>query len=455
MGFYFYMKIFPNKNIYNDIVYIAIPVVGGLLTQMILSLVDTAMIGRLENSQVALAALGLAFLASWTITSFFSSMSTGTHVLVARRHGSGDMESVASVLNNSLIISFSIGIIISAIGYLYSYELMDFLSKDSSVALEGQGYLSYRFLGLPFFLMIVTYRGFFYGIGQTKIFLWSAIIVMCVHILGNILFIYGNLGFPKLGLTGAGVSSFISMIFGWLFFFIVTFLKEYRIKYGYFKQFFISLNTVNQILKISMPVSLQNVLILLGFLIFIAVTGIIGTAQQAASQLVTSAIFISFIPCFGLGIAAQTLVGQALGKNNKTRARLYGLESAKIGTIITFIIGLIFIGFPDIVLSSITNNNELIKIARPLLRIAGFAQIFYGAGIILAHALQAAGETIYVMIVEVITHWLLFLPLSYILGIWLEGGIIGAWCALPVYVLMFLGMNYYKFIKGSWMSNKV
>ncbi len=449
------MKLIPDKIIFSDIMVIAVPIVGGLFTQMILSLIDTAMVGRLENSTIALAALGIAFLASWTVTSFFSSMSTGTHVLIARRQGGGDVTGVADVLNNSLTLSVTLGVLCAVIGYSYAYEIMDFFSKDAFVAKEGAGYLSYRFLGLPFFLMIVTYRAFFYGIGHTKIFFWSAIIVMIVHIISNFLFIYGNLGFPKMGLAGAGISSFFSMVIGWLFFFIVTFLKQYRITYGYFKRFHISKEIIFQILKISMPVSLQNILILLGFLIFIAVAGIIGTSEQAASQIVTSALFICFIPCFGLGVAAQTLVGQSLGRKNPLRAQIYGFESAKLGTLFAIFIGILFNGCPDVVLRFITNNNELINLARPLLRIAGIAQIFYGGGIILANALQAAGATVYVMVVEVVTHWIIFLPLTYVFGILLEGGIIGAWGALPVYVLLFLTFNYLKFHSKSWMSIKI
>lgn len=434
---------------------IALPVVGGLGTQMLISLVDTAMVGRLENSKVALAALGLAFLASWAITSFFSSMSTGTHVLVARRQGEGNLNGVSEALNNSLLLSIILGLAFAVIGYLYSFEIMDFFSKDNAVATEGAGYIGFRFLGLPFFLMIVSYRGFFYGIGHSKVVLYSAIVVMILHITTNFLLIFGNLGFPKMGLAGAGVSSFISLVFGWVVLVFVTFMKEYRISYNYYKHFHLSKETIKQILKISIPVSLQNVLILLGFLIFVAVTGIIGTAEQAASQVVISTLFISFIPCFGLGAAAQTLVGQSLGRGNPLRAQIYGFQTAKIGTYFTFVIGFIFIVFPESVLSVFTTNAEVINLAVPLLQIAGLSQLFYGGGIILANSLQAAGATVYVMWVEVITHWVLFLPLTYLFGVILRGGIIGAWWALPLYVTMFLALNYFKFRSKTWMKIKI
>ncbi len=449
------MKLLPPKTILNDIVKISLPVVGGLSTQMILSLVDTAMVGRLDNSTITLAALGLGFLAAWVITSLFSSLSTGTHVLIARRQGQGNPIEVGHVLNNSLILSLVLGIFTAIIGYFYSWEIIDFFSNDKAVVIEGEGYLIFRFLGLPFFLMIVSYRGFFYGIAQTKVFLKSSIAMMVVHIISNFLFIYGLFGFPKLGLTGAGVASFISMIVGWLFFFIVTFSNQYRNKYGYYEKLGYSSKILKQILKISLPVSLQNVMILLGFLVFMALTGIIGTAEQAASQVIVSALFLTFIPTFGLGITAQTLVGQSIGEKNLTRALLYGLETARVGTYIALLIGIIFILFPTSILSLITTNDEVIKIAVPLLQIAGVSQIFYGGGIIIASSLQAAGATVYVMIVEVITHWVIFLPLVYVFGIVLSGGVLGAWLALPVYVLLFSTFNYLNFRSKSWIHIKI
>jgi Na+-driven multidrug efflux pump len=93
--------------------------------------------------------------------------------------------------------------------------------------------------------------------------------------------------------------------------------------------------------------------------------------------------------------------------------------------------------------------------ARPVLRVAGAAQIFYAAGIVLAHALQAAGATVYVMLVEVLTHWLVFLPLSYLLGVTLGGGLVGAWIGLPVYIVSYTLLIGVKYRAGSWLQMKV
>jgi putative MATE family efflux protein len=444
-----------DKKYSRDILHIATPAIAGLSSQMVVSIVNTAMVGRLEHTDVQLAAMGLGFLGTWAITSLFSSLSTGTHVLVARRHGEGNHIGVGEVLNNSLLICFILGVIFGTLGYLFSYHIIDFFSKDSAVTEAGAAYMRYQFLGLPFFLLIVSYRGFFFGIGHTKIFMISAILVNVFNILFNYLFIFGAFGFPKMELAGAGVGSSISMVLGWLFFLLVTFIGHYRKQYKYYSHFKISKDVILQIVKISVPVSLQNILILLGFLVFVAITGIIGTVEQAASNVVINALFISLMPCFGFGIAAQTLVGQSLGKNDSQLAHAYGYETAKLGTIFTILIGILFVVFPDVVLYIITTKQEVITASRPVLQIAGVAQIFYGGGIIFANALQAGGATVYVMFVEVITHWIIFLPLTYLFGVKLGFGLKGAWLALPVYIVAYTTMNFLKFRSSSWIKVKI
>jgi len=449
------MNLLPQKVYAKEILVLATPAITGLSSQMVVSLVNTAMVGRLTNSPVQLAAMGLGVLSTWALTSFFSSLGTGSHVLTARRQGEGNYIGVGAVLNNSLIVSFILGSIFGLLGYWLSEPAMDFFAKNPDVGKSASEYMKYQFLGLPFFLMIVSYRGFFYGISHTKIFMYSAILINVFNIIFNYMLIFGAFGFPKMELAGAGLGSTIGLFLGFLFFVGVTFMQKYRKKYGYYTALHFSKTIITQIVKISLPVSLQNILILLGFLVFLALTGIIGLLAQAASQVVISALFISMMPCFGLGIATQTLVGQSIGKGENGSAHKYGYEAAKLGTIFTIFIGIVFVFAPDLILRLMTSSEEVIQVARPLIRIAGVAQSLYGAGIVFANALQAGGATVYVMLVEVFTHWIVFLPIAYLFGIKLGGGIIGAWMALPVYIIFFTTLNFTKFRSLSWVRTKL
>jgi len=103
------MNLLPQNNYYKQILKLALPAIAGLSTQMVVSLVDAAMVGRLDEATYALAAMGLGVLATWALISFFSSLATGTHVLTARKYGRQDKDSCTVVLSNSVIMAFIIG----------------------------------------------------------------------------------------------------------------------------------------------------------------------------------------------------------------------------------------------------------------------------------------------------------------------------------------------------------
>lgn len=446
------MGYLPDKPLTRTVLTMSTPAVAGLSSQMVVSVVDTAMVGRLENTTVVLAAMGLGLLATWAVTSVFSSLATGTQVLVSRRFGEHDSTGAGAVLFNSLILALFLGFAVGGPGYRFSHTIIDFFSKDPAVAAAGVGYMQWRFIGLVFFLPVVAFRGFFNGIGHTKVFMYSAIIVNLSNIIFDYVFIFGAFGAPSLGLTGAGVASALSNAIGAVYFLGATFLPSYRRRYKYYTRVRVLRDVIGQIIRISTPVSFQNILILLGFLVFVAITGMIGTTEQAATQVVFTALFMSFLPCFGFGLGAQTLVGQTLGTGNKHLARRYGMEAARLATYFTIVVGAVFILLPDAVIILITTNKEVTDVARPILRIAGAAQVFYASGIVLAHALQAAGATVYVMFIEVLTHWVIFLPVSYVLGVRMGWGVTGAWLALPVYIVSYSLLVYRKYRSDSWLS---
>jgi putative MATE family efflux protein len=444
------MRIFPQNNYYKKILQIALPAIAGLSTQMVVSLVDAAIVGRLEEATYALAAMGIGVLATWALVSFFSSLATGTHVVVARRFGEGNFIGCGEALNNSLIISFFIGIVVTVIGTTFARAIADFFASDDTVAYYASEFIFYRFLGIPFFLISVSFRGFFFGISKTKIFMISGLLTNLLNIIFNYILVYGTFGFPRMGVAGSGLGSTLATVFDASFYFVIILLPFYRKKFQNFKFFGLNKEIIKAIYKISLPVSFQNVFILIGFLSFVSITGIIGTLEQAATQAIISTLFISFLPCFGFGIAVQTLIGNNLGAKKFLLAKIYGFETAKIASIYTIILGFIFTIIPQYVLLIITNDQTIIDTAVPSLRVAGFAQIFYAVGVVLANGLQAAGRSFYVMKSEVITNLIIFVPLAYLLGIYLELGLTWAWMALPIYIIIYSLVIYLKFNSEDW-----
>ena len=446
------MKLLPINNYYKKVLQVGLPAIAGLSTQMVVSLVDTAMVGRIEDATYALAAMGIGVLATWALISFFSSLATGIHVVVARKYGERDYISCGITLNNSILLAVLIGAVVAMVGVFFSYPIAHLFATDETVGNYASEYLYYRFMGIPFFLISVSFRGFFFGISKTKIFMFSGVITNVLNFIFNYALIYGNFGFPKMGLAGAGLGSTLATVFDGFFYTVIIMLPSYRKRFQNLKHLVLNKNIISAIMKISLPVSFQNVFILIGFLSFVSITGIIGTLEQASTQAIISTLFISFLPCFGFGIAVQTLVGNNLGAKKFLLAKIYGFETAKIATIYTIILGFIFIIIPQYVLLIITNDQTIIDTAVPSLRVAGFAQIFYGVGVVLANGLQAAGRSFYVMKSEVITNLLIFVPLAYFLGVYLELGLTWAWMALPIYIILYSLVIYLKFNSADWYT---
>ena len=155
---------------------LALPVVAGLSAQMILSLVDTALVGRLPDAKYELAAMGIVFYLTWAVISFFSSLSTGTQVLASRSFGSKHYKESGTILASSMITAAALGIFTAAVMVIFSRNIAGFFAVDKRVAGLAGGYLFYRFLGVPFFLVSVAYRGFFFGIGKTKVFMFAGVL---------------------------------------------------------------------------------------------------------------------------------------------------------------------------------------------------------------------------------------------------------------------------------------
>lgn len=444
------MNILPLGEHYKKILQMAWPAIAGLSAQILVSLVDAAMVGRLDNPEFSLAAMGIGVMATWAIVSFFSSLATGTHILIARKFGAKDTDGCNNVLMHSIAIGVVIGTLLTLIIILFSNSIGQFFAKDPIVGDLASDFIYYRFLGLPFFLITVSFRGFFFGVGKTKIFMISAILVNFLNVVFNYLFIFGNFGFPEMGVVGAGLGSSLATLCDAVFYVLISLQKDIREKFKLTFSFHPKIEIVKQLYSLSIPVSFQNMFILLGFLLFISITGLIGTVEQAATQAVISALFISFMPCYGFGLAVQTLVGNNVGVGKNGLARLYGFEAAKIATYFTVFLAILFYTIPEYILLIVTEDEGIIKAAVPAMQIAGFAQIFYATGLVLANALQAVGKSRYVMFSEAISNLFIFVPVGYYFGVVRGYGLEGAWIGLPCYIIIYSIMIYWKFRSLDW-----
>ena len=430
------------------------------LSQTAVGVVDTMMVGRI--SVTALAAVGLAGLVCWMVLGSLGHLAMGTQILAAHRTGASRHSEAGRVLQAALRLALLPGIPLTALlwfGTPLFYQLV-IGNTDTELTLACVTYTRWRLLAITPFLLISAFKGFFNGIGDTKQHMRVSILVNLLNILFNWLLIFGHAGFPRLGAPGAGLASAIATFCGALYFLYLAHRQELGKRYGVgLKQLFRQLqgdtSGAGAILRLSWPSALQNFLAMGGFACFLSFMKHAGTASMAAANVVFTILSFSFMPGFGIGIAANTLIGQLLGAGKQEDALLAGREAQKLGALLMGLLGVFFLLLPDLMLSWFSSDTEVIRLGRWPLQLLGLFQVFDAWSMTTAGCLEGAGLTLFVMKAELSISWLFFVPASYCVIHLLGGGINGAFLCIAAYLVLYALVLEWRFRRKDWLTQRV
>jgi putative MATE family efflux protein len=266
--------------------------------------------------------------------------------------------------------------------------------------------------------------------------------------------IFGELGFPELGIAGAGIATTISSWSGAAVLFALfrrrSINERYRTK-------LVAPDTaqIRRLLRTSIPIGGQWFIGMASFAIFTTLVARMGDESMAASQAFVMLLSLSFMLAVGISIAASTLVGRSIGaKDPDSAARAYQ-SALKIGIGLGLFIAILFISIPVPLLRIFTDDPRIVTLGRPLLLLGAFYQLMDVTYIIAEGSLRGAGDTRWPFMVELALGWGLLLPLAYLLGVVLEGGLMGAWYGSTIYVVVLATMFVRRFHSRAWQQIKI
>jgi len=404
------------------------PIMGGMMSQNILNLVDIGMVGHLGDT--ALAATGIGSFTNYLAISFIIGLSAGVQALAARRLGEERYDETAVPLNGGLLLALIIGLPLCAILYLAIPSAYSFLSDDPAVVEQGVPYLQVRILSMVAVGMNFSFRGYWSAIHMTGVYLRTLLIMHACNILLNWVLIFGKLGAPALGVLGAGLATTISLYIGTGLYFFFAY-RHARDK-GFLNRV-PARSTLWQQLKLSLPASIQQVFFSAGLVALMWIVSQIGTAEVAAVNVLMTFHITAILPAFGLALAATTLVGNALGRGDAEDAVLWGWNAAAISLVYGVLISLLLIPFADPLLGIFLTNPETRQLAYWPMILWAVAIGLDTTGMVLMNALIGAGDTRRSMWISVIAQWGFFLPLAYIAGPLLGFGLLGIWIVNSFY----------------------
>jgi len=410
---------------------IALPIIGGMMSQNILNLVDAGMVGQLGEAE--LAAVGLASFVNFVAAAVFMGLSSGVQAMVSRRIGEGNHSIAANPLNGALVLIFLAAIPTSYLLITYSTSIMSLLNNDLKVIAEGSKYLDARLIGIMAIGMNFSFRGYLSAIKMTKFYFKTIVTMHAINVLLNYLLIFGNWGFPKLGTEGAGLGTTISLFAGTVIYLWLT--MKHTKHYG-FGAHLPSMDTIKRLLRISLPSSMQQLFFALGFTTLFWIVGQIGTAELAAANILTTLTLVAILPSIGFGMSAATLVGQAIGRKEIEDAYQWAWDTSKIASVSILLFSLPMLFIPELILNIFFDNSDTIQLAKVPLQLVGIAIIIDAYNLVLMSSLQGAGATKITMIVSIVCQWLIFLPLAWIIGPYMGMGLTAIWLTQGLYRLL-------------------
>jgi putative MATE family efflux protein len=409
---------------------IALPIMGGMMSQNVLNLVDVGMVGRLGDA--ALAATGLGGFANYLAISFIIGLSAGVQALAARRLGEGREGETAVPLNGGLLLSLLLGVPLCIALYFATPWAFQWLSEDATVRELGEPYLQVRLLSMVAVGMNFSFRGYWSAIHLTGIYLKTLLIMHAVNIFLNWVLIFGNLGAPEMGVYGAGLATTISLYLGTMLYFY--FAWKHARQRGFLDRI-PSRSTLWQQFTLSLPSSLQQLFFSAGLVALVWIVGRIGTAEVAAVNVLMTFHITALLPAFGIALACTTLVGNALGRKDVEDAARWGWDCAAITFWYGVVVSVLVIIFAKPILGVFLTNPETRDLAYWPLVVWAAALGFDCAGMVLMNAFIGAGDTRRAMWISTIAQWVFFLPLAWLVGPVLGFGLIGVWALNGIYRL--------------------
>ena len=412
-----------DKGFFKAMLAIALPIALQNLISSSLNMVDTVMIGRLGETEIA--AVGLANQFFFLLILLLFGVNSGAAIFTSQYWGKNDLPNIKRVMGIMLLIGGGVSLIFATIAFFIPSLILRVFTGDMTVVKLGSSYL--KIVSLSYFITAVsfTYSFTLRSTGQAKLpMVVSAVSLICNTII-NYLLIFGTFGFPKMGVEGAALATLISRGVELFLIIIIVYGQKMDIAASLKEMIDIPGSLIKQYLKTGLPVILNEGFWSLGMTMYTVAYARIGTEAIASVQIAYTIQNVFMVVAFGLGNACAVLLGNAIGAREDERAVDYAIKFSVLGPLVGIILGIILVVFSDLILSFFNISAEVYYNARYILRIMAFFISFRIFNTILVIGiLRSGGDTTYSLILELCSVWLFGVPLAFIGAIVLK---------LPVY----------------------
>jgi MATE family multidrug resistance protein len=427
---------------------LALPIIIGELAQMALHIIDAAMVGAIDYKQLAAAALVLNAINIPFVIGI--GMTISVSQMVSMAHGRRDAQLVSHYFYNGFWLCAATAVIIS-FTLIFGKNILFHLGQDPEVVQLALPFMQLMGLSIIPMLLFMTLKQFTDGLEFTRTAMLLSLCGMPLNILLNWILIYGNWGFPRLELVGAGYATLItrSLMFVVLGIIILrhsTFRKYIAVSKNQWK---LNTKTMSDLLHIGIPSSLQIGMEAGAFAVSGIIIGTISAVAQAAHQIALSLASFTFMVSMGLSQAGSIRVSNAYGRGDWHKISVIGKSTLLTALAYGIFCAIAFTIFRDQLPTIFNDNVQVLELASLLLLFAAVFQISDSTQAIGGGLLRGIKDVKVPTILVGVAYWIVGLPLGYLLAFPMKMGAAGMWLGLIVGLTLTSVFVISRFLKMS------
>ena len=409
---------------------LGVPVAATQLSTMLLGFVDTVMVGRV--SVEAIGAVALANVWIFGLLMFANGVLMGIDPIVAQSHGAGDGARAGRALHAGLVLAVLLSLPLGLL-WLGTESFLLAVGQDATLARMAADYTLVQIPGIPFFLAYGALRQYLQGREHMRAALWVILAANVFNVLFNWMFIFGHLGAPALGVVGAGIATTLTRIV--TFFGLVVWTRTFALHedaWVPWSRASFDLRRIGRVAAIGLPVALQVSFEMWAFGAAALLAGRLGAVPLAAHTVVLNMAALAFMVPLGISQGAATRVGNLIGAGQPDSAQRAAWVSVGMGASVMAVSAAGFVLFRNWLPRIYTADLDVIAAGAAILPIAAAFQIFDGTQAVGCGVLRGMGRTRPAMVFNLVSYWILALPIGAWLGLSRGYGLPGIWFGLAL-----------------------
>ncbi len=444
-------------------VMLSLPAILAQLSSILMQYIDAAMVGHLGADDSA--SIGLVGTSLWLFWGICSAITSGFTVQVAHKVGANDETSARNILRQSLVACMIFSVAVGLIGIAISGPLPHWLGGSDVICGKATVYFSIFVASLPLLTVNYLAGGMLRCVGNMKVPSMLNIVMCVMDMVFNFFFIFPSreldiLGMEiympgaGLGVAGAALGTVLAEVLTAAMMFYYLYVKQPELclkgRHGSYR---LTSNVIHKAVKISIPMTVEHAVICCAQIAITVIVAPLGVVAIAANAFAVTAESLCYMPGYGIGEAATTLIGQSFGAGRRDLVRSFGYITVGLGMCVMTVMGLLMWFAAPYIMDIMSPVESIRTLGTEVLRIEAWAEPMFAASIVAYGVFVGVGGTVVPAIMNFGSIWLVRLPVAWFLAP--EMGLRGVWYAMCI-ELIFRGTIFLiRLLRGKWIPKHV